>query len=140
MISFDEVLAAIAGDLPAVSGKRTTAQHVDHCAASIVASIDGYATARPWLVRATIGRLVKARFLARGAMSHDTLAPLPGATELPDRPLPEARAALIVAIARFRAHRGALAPHPLYGVCTAAEYQQLHAIHVADHLRAVRGR
>ena len=89
-------------------------------------------------MRATVGRLVKRWFLARGAMKHDTFAPLPGAAELPDARLADARAALIAAIARFRAHRGALAPRPVYGVCTVAEYERLHALHVADHLRTVR--
>ena len=137
LTTFDEVLAAIAGELPAATGRWTTAHHLDHCAASVVASLDGYPAQKPWLVRVTIGRLVKRRFLARGRMSHDTFAPLPGGQELPDRPLADARAALVAAIARFRGAHGALAPHPVYGACTAAEYERLHAIHVADHLRTV---
>ena len=137
--TFDEVLAAIAGELPAAPAPRTTAQHLDHCALSIAASIDGYPALKPWLVRATVGALVKRRFLSRRAMSHDTSAPLPGGATVPDRPLAEARAALVAAIARFRAHAGPLQPHPVYGACTRAEYETLHAIHVADHLGAVRG-
>lgn len=139
LTSFEDVLAAIGGDLPAAAGPRTTAQHLDHCAASIVASLDGYPALKPWIVRATIGALVKRRFLAARRMTHDTAAPLPGGHALPDRPLADARAALVAAIARFRGHGGPLAPHPVYGACTAAEYETLHAIHVADHLRAVHG-
>ena len=75
--SFDDVLAAIGGDLPAAAGALTTAQHLDHCAASIVASLDGYPALKPWIVRATIGALVKRRFLAARRMKHDTTAPLP---------------------------------------------------------------
>lgn len=134
--TFDDVLAAIAGELPAARGALTTAQHLDHCAASVAASIDGYPRLEPWIVRATIGALVKRRFLRAGRMSHDTAAPRPGGPRLPDRPLADARAALASASARFRAHAGPLAPHPVYGACTAAEYERLHAIHVADHLRA----
>ncbi len=137
LTTFDEVLATIAGELPAAKGRWTTAQHLDHCAASVVASLDGYQALKPWIVRVTIGRLVKRRFLARGAMSHDTFAPLPGGQVLPDRGLAEARAALVAAVARFRGHHGPLAPHPVYGACTAGEYERLHAIHVADHLRTV---
>jgi hypothetical protein len=136
---FDDVLGAIGGELPAAPGPLTTAQHLDHCAASVAASLDGYPRLKPWIVRATIGALVKRRFLSAGRMTHDTGAPVPGGATLPDRPLADARAALVAAIARFRAHGGALAPHPVYGPCSAAEYEKLHAIHVADHLRAVRG-
>ena len=32
------------------------------------------------------------------------------------------------------AHEGALAPHFAYGVVTKAEYDRLHALHVANHL------
>lgn len=138
LLTFDDVLEEIEGDLPRAPGERTTAQHLDHCAASVAASLDGYATLKPWIVRATIGKLVKRRFLSRGAMLHDTAAPLPGGSTLPDRPLPEARAALVAAIARFRAHGGPTKPHPVYGDCSKAEYEALHSMHVADHLRTIR--
>ena len=139
MTSFDDVLAAIAAALPPAAGPWSTAQHLDHCAASIAASIDGYPALKPALVRATIGKLVKRRFLAAGAMRHDTHAPLPGGAPPPPRDLVDAVASLTAAIERFRGHAGPLAPHPVYGRCTAAEYERLHAIHVADHLRTIRG-
>lgn len=138
VISFDHVLEIVGADLPAAKRGWTTAQHLDHCAASIAASLDGYPALKPAIVRGTIGKLVKRRFLARGAMSHDTNAPLPGGAPPVARELAEARAALTAAIARFRQHVGPLAPHPVYGRCTADEYERLHAIHVADHLRRVR--
>lgn len=139
MTSFDDILAAVTADLPAAPGAWTTAQHVDHCAASIAASVDGFPALKPRLVRATIGRLVKRRFLGRGAMRHDTHAPLPGGAPPPPRTLDDAIASLHAAIERFRSHRGPLAPHPVYGACTADEYERLHALHVADHLRTIRG-
>ena len=63
MTSFDDVLAAIAAPLPEAAGAWTTAQHLDHCAASIAASIDGYPALKPLVIRATIGAIVKRRFL-----------------------------------------------------------------------------
>ncbi|HVV83128.1 MAG TPA: DUF1569 domain-containing protein [Kofleriaceae bacterium] len=139
LTTFDEVLAATAGELPVASGSRTTAQHLDHCAASIVASLDGYPALKPWIVRATVGKLVKYVFLWRGTMHHDTSAPVPGGPTLPDRPVAEAQAALAAAVERFRAHGGGLRPHPVYGGCSKAQYERLHSIHAADHLRTIRG-
>jgi hypothetical protein len=138
VISFQHVLTNIAADLPTAKRGWTTAQHLDHCADSIVASMVGYPQLKPAIVRGTIGKLLKRRFLARGAMKHDTAAPLPGGTVPISREVAEARAALEAAIERFRKHVGPLAPHPFYGDCTAEEYEQLHAIHVADHLRSLR--
>lgn len=139
MNGFDDVLAAIAGPLPDAPGAWTTAQHLDHCADSIAASVDGYPALKPLIIRVTIGAIVKRRFLRAGAMRHDTHAPLPGGAPPPPRALDDARASLRAAIERFRGHTGPLAPHPVYGRCSAADYQRLHAIHVADHLRAIRG-
>lgn len=139
MTSFDDVLAAIAAPLPEAAGAWTTAQHLDHCAASIAASIDGYPALKPLVIRGTIGAIVKRRFLRAGAMRHDTCAPLPGGAPPPLRDRGDALASLTAAIERLRGHAGPLAPHPVYGRCSAADYERLHAIHVADHLRAIRG-
>lgn len=139
MTGFDDVLAAIAAPLPDAAGAWTTAQHLDHCAASIAASVDGYPALKPLVIRVTIGAIVKRRFLRAGAMRHDTHAPLPGGPPPPPRALADAVASVAAAVERFRTHAGPLAPHPVYGRCSAADYERLHAIHVADHLRAVRG-
>jgi len=107
-----------------------------HCAQSIEYSVRGYPVLRSGLFRATIGPLVKRRFLAKGAMSHDLTAPIAGAPALePAPPFPEAVARLRQAIETFEAHPGPFAPHLAYGPCTKDEYDVLHALHVADHLR-----
>ena len=69
---------------------------------------------------------------------HDRLRSRVGAPP-PPRALADAVASVAAAVERFRTHAGPLAPHPVYGRCSAADYERLHAIHVADHLRAVRG-
>jgi hypothetical protein len=132
--TFAEIVAALDRPLVARNAAWTLAQHLDHCAESIAASVDGYPALKPALVRGTIGKLVKRRFLARGAMRHDTAAPLPGGVAPPPRALDDARDSLRAAIERFRRHRGPFALHPVYGRCTADEYEALHAMHVADHL------
>jgi hypothetical protein len=135
MKRFDDVLAAIDGDLP-----PSAAWDLLHCAQSIEYAISGYPRLKPALIRGTIGKLVKRRFLSRGAMSHDTAAPVAGAPDL-DRgvALDDARVRLRAAIAAFRAHTTDFAPHLVYGRCTRDEYEQLQSMHVADHLRARRG-
>ena len=115
----------------------TLAQALGHCAQSIEYSMTGYPALRSGLFRATIGRLVKRRFLRAGRMSHDRAAPVPGAPELgADLSLDDARARLRGAIAAFRAYSGALAPHLAYGPCSKDEYGVLHALHIEDHLRS----
>ncbi|HUS66870.1 MAG TPA: DUF1569 domain-containing protein [Kofleriaceae bacterium] len=135
--SFDEVLAALDGVTDPVP---TSGPVVAHCAASVTCSVAGYPSLKPAWFRATIGRLVKRRFLRRGTMSHDTGAGLPGEPPISgEMPLGTARAELRAAIARFLAHDGALAPHPVFGDCSKAEYERLHAMHIADHLGALGG-
>jgi hypothetical protein len=118
----------------ALPGAWTLAQALGHCADSIEGSLTGYPKLKPAIVRWTIGPLVKRRFLARGAMKHDLAAPLPGGEPPADGPAAPAIARLRAAIARFEQHGGPLAPHPVYGTCSKAEYDALHAMHIADHL------
>jgi hypothetical protein len=108
---------------------------LEHCAESIECSLKGYPKLKPAWLRATIGRLVKRRFLSRGAMSHNRKAGLPGMPPIGgDTPIPAALQRLHDAIAAFSEHDGPLAPHPVFGRCTKDEYARLHAMHVTDHL------
>jgi hypothetical protein len=133
-------IAAVAADL-AGADPRAAAWALAHCAQSIEYSISGYPRLRSSLFRATIGPMVKRKFLRASVMKHDTTAPVAGAPELPaELTLGDARARLAAAIAAFRAHAGALAPHLAYGACTRDEYARLHLLHVEDHVRAIRAR
>jgi hypothetical protein len=138
LASFDDVLAAIDGELPKVRTPWTTAQHLEHCAQSIEYAVTGYPKLKPAFVRSTVGKLVKNKFLGQGEMSHDTAAPVAGAPALDaSMTLEAARARLRAAIETFRAHPGPYAPHLVYGPCTRDEYERLQSMHVADHLRAL---
>ena len=115
----------------------TLAQAVAHCAQSIECSITGYPKLRSGLFRATIGPIVKRKFLRAGAMSHDCTAPIAGAPDIPaDVTLGAACDRADAAIRAFAAHQGALAPHLAYGACSKDEYASLHLLHLRDHLRA----
>jgi hypothetical protein len=132
----DRVAAALRTvDVPAKSW--TLAQAIAHCAQSIECSISAYPRLRSALFRATIGPIVKRRFLRAGAMSHDTVAPIAGAPEIPSTiALADACDRLAAASRAFATHDGPFAPHLAYGRCTKDEYARLHWLHVADHLRA----
>ena len=66
-------------------------------------------------------------------------APIAGAPALAaDLPLAGAVERLRSAVAGFRAWDKPMAPHLVYGACSKSEYEQLHAMHFAEHLAAFR--
>lgn len=122
-----------------LEGPWSLGQMLIHCAQSIEYSVTGYPSARSALFRNTVGRLALKKFLSQGYMSHDLAAPIPNAPEPPaSASTAEGLARLRQAIASFRAHPGELAPHFAYGPVTRAQYEQVHAMHVANHLAGVR--
>ena len=139
MIHFDEVLTklAVLEQVPPASlNGWTVAQTVAHCAQSVEYSLTGFPKPASFLVRKLFGPLVMGRFVSKGAMKHDLGAPIPGAADLGQPTLPEAAARLRKAIADFRAFEGEPKPHFAYGPVTKAQYEQLHAMHFADHFTA----
>jgi len=139
LISAVEAVAATgapAGPRKASAEPWTMSRALAHCAQSIEYSMTGYPELRSRLFRATIGPLVKRRFIRARRMSHDPGAEIAGAPSIPNElPLDTARARLRAAVKAFRAHTGTLAPHLAYGACTKDEYAVLHLLHVQDHLR-----
>lgn len=139
--TFDEVLRELEkleAAPPTLVGRWTLAQTLAHCAQSIEYSIDGYPKLKPAFIRATVGPLIKKRFLAKGEMSHDLEGVIEGAPALhPQEPLRDVLTRLRSAIQRFRAHTGEYMPHLAYGTCSREEYEKLHAMHIANHLSRV---
>jgi hypothetical protein len=137
LLSLDDILTTLDSRRP--SGAPAEGAVLSHCAESIECSLAGYPKLKPAWLRATVGRLVKRRFLARQAMKHDTAAGLPGLPPISGDVAPAAGLErLRTAISAFRRYDGsALAPHPVFGNCTKAEYDQLHAMHIVDHLGAL---
>ena len=115
----------------------TLAQAVAHCAQSIEYSMSGYPKLRSGLFRATIGPIVKRKFLRANKMSHDLTASVAGAPAIGDVSLDDARQRALAALAAFRSHAGPMAPHLAYGACTKSEYAALHLIHFQDHLQGL---
>lgn len=115
----------------------TLAQALSHCAQSVEYSLSGYPRLRSGLFRATIGPIVKRKFIRAGQMKHDLTAPVAGAPDLPaSLGFEESRTRLRDALRAFADHEGPLAPHLAYGRCTKDEYATLHLLHLQDHLRA----
>jgi hypothetical protein len=133
--SFDDVLAALDGQhlrLPPSAGRGLA-----HCAQGIECSLRGYPRKKPAIFRATVGKLAKRVFLRRGWMRHDTAADLPGCEPVgQDVTIDAGLRRLRAAIAAFRTYEGPLEPHFAYGACDRAEYERIHAMHIADHLQA----
>jgi hypothetical protein len=109
-----------------------------HCRQSIDASVAGFPRLKPAVLRKTVGRLIGRRFLAKGVLSHDLEAVIPGAPAIDDDgDTAAALAELRASIHAFRAHEGALSPHFVFDVLDKRAYDQLHAMHIADHLGAI---
>jgi Protein of unknown function (DUF1569) len=135
--SLDEARAALTAlDLARlkVTGPWSVGQVLIHCAQSIEYSISGFPRNKPWLFRATVGKLALGVFLRRGYLGHDLAAAIPGA------PVPELGEAadalkrLLSAITTFQSHPGPFAPHFAYGPVEKSRYDRVQALHIADHL------
>lgn len=118
-------------------------QTLEHCAQSIEFSLQGFPAPKSALFQNTLGAAAFNVFALRGRMSHNLAEPIPGAPAL-DVSAPDASAALArlrKAVQDFAAHAGPLQPHFAYGALSRAQYEQAHAMHLANHLSAfdVRG-
>ncbi len=108
-----------------------------HCAQSIEFSLQGFPAPKSALFQNTLGAAAFTLFAQRGRMSHNLAEPIPGAPAL------DAAAEAQAALARLRraaqdfaAHTGPLQPHFAYGALNKAQYEQAHAMHLANHLSA----
>ena len=137
-LRFEQVLDALPALTPApTQGGFTLAQAMVHGAQGIEYSMTGFPQCKPRWFQRSAGALAFALFSARGRMSHDLSAPIPGAPALPDAPdEPAARLRLRQAIAAFRAWDGPWQPHFAYGALDRAGHERAHAMHLADHLGA----
>jgi hypothetical protein len=117
----------------AASGAWSPAQVLEHCAQSIDCSLHGFPVLKSAFVRGFVGPLVLRRFLAKGRMTHDHAAQIPGLEPPVERPWADAVARLLASIAAFEAWTGATAPHVVFGRVEKDRYARYHALHIADH-------
>jgi hypothetical protein len=116
------------------AGQWDLAQVCGHCTIPIDGGIDGFQIKVPFpivlLVR-VLGikkRILKQRRMRTGAPAPAELIVPAGTDEA------EAIEALSRSVARFKAHRGPLHKHPIFGAMTHDEWAQLLTIHTAHHL------
>jgi hypothetical protein len=117
-------------------GNWSLGQVCNHLAGGIQKSVDGYGVQAPWLVRETMGRIIKKRILGERRMKTGIKLP----EEFLPKPGLDARAeaeALRASITYYLAHPGPRALHPFFGRMTGDEWDRLHRIHCAHHLSFV---
>lgn len=120
------------------NGEWSWFQILNHCAQSIEYSLTGYPENKPVIFRATVGKIASNVFSARGYMSHDLNAPIPNAPAIPKNgDEKEAMLRLYKAIEDFKNFNGELKIHFAYGELSKTEYDQAHAMHIANHLSFV---
>jgi hypothetical protein len=122
-----------------LSGAWNLVQHLAHCSQSIEFSMQGFPEQKSAVFQKTAGALAFAVFKGRGAMSHNTNEPIPGAEALsPNAALEAAFKRLSTALDAFKHYDRELAPHFAYGQLTKGEYTIAHTMHLADHAARMR--
>jgi hypothetical protein len=139
LISTDQALAHLEmlekASQVAVQGPWNAFQVLSHCAQSVEYSVSGYPQHRSTLFKATAGRIALRSFIKRGEMKHDLTAGVPGAEAPgPEGTLQQGIARLRSALEAFRSGKGELQPHFAYGPVSRADYDTIHALHLANHL------
>ncbi|MEK8046419.1 DUF1569 domain-containing protein [Ideonella margarita] len=113
------------------------AQTLTHCAQSIEFSMTGFPKPKSALFQRTVGSAAFQVFAWRGRMSHDLAEPIPGAPELdPAQAVADAQARLRRAVDAFEQWTHPLQPHFAYGELSKPQFEQAHAMHLAQHLSA----
>jgi hypothetical protein len=114
-------------------------QTLNHCAQSVEYSMTGFPQAKSQVFQRTVGTTAFKVFSWRGRMTHDLGEPIPGAPLL-DASTPVAAAVerLKQAALAFTHWTAPLRPHFAYGELSKAEYEQAHAMHLANHFSAFR--
>jgi hypothetical protein len=118
-------------------GRWSLGQICNHLTISLIGSVEGIPVKAPWLVRKTLGVVVKRRILATGQMRAGVRIP----ERFWPRPGLDARAeaeALRGALRLYSAHTGPMADHPFLGPMSRDEWTRIHCIHHAHHLSFVR--
>ncbi len=113
------------------------AQTLSHCAQSIEYSMTGFPESKSPAFQRTVGATAFQLFAWHGRMTHDLGAPIPGAPALEAGEQVEvALNRLQQAVTDFQQWDQPLQPHFAYGVLSKPEYEQAHAMHLANHFSA----
>ncbi len=115
-------------------GRWTLGQACYHLAVSFDGSMDGFGVSRHRVMRVLFGRRALRQIFASGridaGMTVTTRLDPPG-----DVGLEDGERRLIESVERYVSHSGSLSIHPFFGPLTREEWDRLHCIHAAHHLR-----
>lgn len=130
LLAAKEITLSPGWDLPHV---------LDHCARSIEYSMQGFPEAKNAVFQALIGKTAFLFFDYKGEMSHNLDEEIPGSIPSESsQHLDTAFARLLHDIHVFKTYDGPLMPHFAYGSLTKAEYERANAMHIANHLSAIK--
>jgi len=119
------------------AGVWNWSQTLSHCAQSIEYSMSGFPQEKPAWFQRSVGALAFHVFTWRARMSHDLADPIPGAPPLvASLDGAETAARLRAAIVAFRNPNQPLRRHFAYGELDRRQYEQAHAMHLANHFSA----
>ena len=108
-----------------------------HLAQSVEYSMAGYPQMYSRLFQTALGQPAFAFFRWRGHMQHDLIEPIPGSPAIADSPpLAPSLLRLMTACQHFMQWQAPLQPHFAYGLLSHADYEQAHAMHLANHAAA----
>lgn len=134
-----QVLAGLVGRELVSSKGWSPAEVFNHCAQSVEYSLEGFPELKPVWFRESVGPMAFSVFLARGAMRHSLIEPIPGAAPLAEPASTDAAIArLQQSLQRFAAHTEALQPHFAYGLLSPDDYAKAHVMHLYNHLSLIR--
>jgi hypothetical protein len=108
-------------------------QTLAHCAQSVEYSMIGFPLAKSQVFQRTVGTAAFKVFAWRGRMTHDLGESIPGAPSLDASSAAETVDRLKQALLAFKQWDAPLRPHFAYGDLSKSEYEQAHAMHLANH-------
>lgn len=114
-------------------GHWSLGQICNHLTWTVTSSVEGFPSQFPWLVRQTIGQVVRSRVLGTGRMPERVFLPA-RLHPLPNREDRAEAEALRAALRLYQASNAPRALHPIMGRISPQEWDRLHLIHSAHHL------
>jgi hypothetical protein len=118
----------------ATVGNWSLGQICNHLSGAIRTSVEGPPVRAPWIIRAAIGPLVKRQILTSGTIKEG-IKTLEQFVPKPDLDARAEAEALRATISYYLTHPETRAMHPFFGAMKPEEWDRMHCIHAAHHLR-----
>ena len=135
---FSDDVERLASQPVVTVGNWSFAQILYHLRVVMIASLDGFPTQLPWIVRRTVGPLMKWYLLKKPMLPAGFKAPKSAQPLMPpvDADLAQELEAMRSALSRFQ-HETPTPEHPIFGKMSKADWDLLHRRHSALHMSFV---